>query len=134
MVNTASMAGLVAGPGTSACSASKYAVVALTEAIRAELAAEGGSVGLSVLTPAQVKSNIGENALKRPGPQGGAPRGSNDDHLPPGNRLEADEAARIILDGVRRNDLYIITHPEEFPPTSARHEHITQAYTTAAAR
>lgn len=133
MLNTASMAGLVTAPGMSAYSASKFAVVALTEAVRAELEAEDSPVGLSVLVPAQVRSNIGENALKRPGLAGGVPHGSNDDHLPPGEWLEADEAARIILDAVRRGDLYIVTHPETLPLVEARHGRITRAFTAPAA-
>ncbi|MEU1163856.1 SDR family NAD(P)-dependent oxidoreductase [Streptomyces sp. NPDC005921] len=134
MLNTASMSGLVSLSGMSAYSASKFAVVALTEAVRAELEAEGSPVGLSVLVPAQVKSNIGENALKRPGLAGRLPHGSNDDHLPPGEWMEADDAARIVLDAVLRRDLYIVTHPETLRQVEARHERIAQAFAAAAAR
>jgi NAD(P)-dependent dehydrogenase (short-subunit alcohol dehydrogenase family) len=132
MLNTASMAGLVALAGMSAYSASKFAVVALTETVRAELEAEGSPVGLSVLTPAQVKSRIGENAMKRPGLRG-VPRGSNDDHLPPGDWMDTDDAARIVLDAVRRNEFYIVTHPQAFPLVEQRHERVRQAFSTPAA-
>ncbi|MFE7277345.1 SDR family NAD(P)-dependent oxidoreductase [Streptomyces sp. NPDC057623] len=134
ILNTSSMAGLMATHGMSAYSASKYAVVALTEAVRAELEGEGSSVGLSVVTPAQVKSNIGDNSRKRPGLKERVSNGSNDDHLPEARWMEADVAAGIILDGVRRGDLYIVTHPELLAPISGRLDEIVKAFEAAAAR
>lgn len=77
-------------------------------------------------------SGIGENALKRPGPGGGVPQVSDDDHLPPGTWMEGDEAARIILGAVRRGDLYVITHPETSPRVEARRERIRDAFVAAA--
>src|SRR5690242_18419830 len=66
VVNTASLAALVTMPPQFAIyAAGKGAVVALTEAIRAELAQEG--IGATVLCPGPVKSNIHELAKNRPG-------------------------------------------------------------------
>jgi NAD(P)-dependent dehydrogenase (short-subunit alcohol dehydrogenase family) len=58
IVNTASMAGLVAPPRLGAYSVTKYGVVALTEVLSAELAAAGSTVGATVLCPGTVATNI----------------------------------------------------------------------------
>jgi hypothetical protein len=48
--------------------------------------------------------------------------------------MEPEDAAEIILDGVRRNSLYIVTHPEALPMVDARHEAINAAFATASRR
>ena len=60
MVNTASVAGLVSPPGMAAYSATKHAVVALTETLRHDLAARGSKVRCSVVCPAYFPSAIGD--------------------------------------------------------------------------
>jgi len=128
IVNTASMAGLMNGPGMGAYAASKAAVVAITEVLAAELEAEGSKVGASVLTPALVRSNIGANAQKRPGKKGDL-TGDNSAHLPPGRMLEAAEVGDLVVGAIRHGDLYIVTHPEDLPLVKARHERIERAFT-----
>ncbi|OBJ13635.1 short-chain dehydrogenase [Mycobacterium sp. 1245499.0] len=56
IVNTASMAGLLAGPGTVSYTASKHAVVALSKALRLE--AERHHVKVSVLCPGAIRTPI----------------------------------------------------------------------------
>src|SRR3954447_10608790 len=56
IVNTASTGGLMAPGGIAAYCASKYAVVGLSESLRAELAPAG--IGVSVLCPGGVRSNL----------------------------------------------------------------------------
>src|SRR5207253_4968272 len=80
IVNTASLAGMMAGPALGAYNASKFAVVAISETLRVELADEG--FGISVLCPGGVSTNIFRNSvLRRPGgradlPEGPAPAGT----------------------------------------------------------
>src|SRR5699024_4587493 len=63
IVNTASVMGLTAGaPGRGAYSAAKSAVIAMSEALRAEMAPHG--VGVSVLCPGLVKSNLDTNTTR----------------------------------------------------------------------
>jgi NAD(P)-dependent dehydrogenase (short-subunit alcohol dehydrogenase family) len=64
IVNTASMAGHF--PGHSAYSASKWAVVAITEGLHQQLRAEGRTVGVSCLCPGWVATNIGTAERNRP--------------------------------------------------------------------
>ena len=71
IVNTASIAGLQVNPNfrTGAYAMTKYAVVALSEALEQELA--GSGIGVSVLCPAAVDTGIHLSARARPDRLGG---------------------------------------------------------------
>ena len=126
IVITASVCGLFSGAGTGVYAASKYALVGLAESLRADLMDAG--VGVSVLCPGPVKSEIFEST-QAVRPAGLAASGSVP-LLPPGvERTEtaifqtaptAAEIGEYVLEGVRRNDLYILTHPEIRPVLEAR--------------
>jgi NAD(P)-dependent dehydrogenase (short-subunit alcohol dehydrogenase family) len=58
IVNTASMAGLVALPGAAPYNATKTAVVAISEGLFIELQATGSPIGVSVLCPGFVKTDL----------------------------------------------------------------------------
>jgi NAD(P)-dependent dehydrogenase (short-subunit alcohol dehydrogenase family) len=115
IVNTASMAGIIVGPGMGLYSASKFAVRGLTESLRYDLAPH--KIGVSVLCPGFVRSNIHEAVLSRPEQlaRTGYHVGAEDM-----KRLDAvlavgmapDEVAERVLRGIRRNDLYLFTHAE----------------------
>lgn len=96
VVTTASMSGLFPGATSGVYTTSKFAVVGLMEALRAELTPRG--IGVSVVCPGMVKSRIGDP--RRTGAEPGE------------NGMDPLECGRLVLEGVRRNDLYILTHPE----------------------
>ena len=56
IVNVASMAGLISGPGLGAYSASKHAVVGLTDGLRADLKAAGAPIDVTLVAPGPVKT------------------------------------------------------------------------------
>ena len=58
VVNTASIAGLIAGPGMGPYCATKHAVVALTETLAQESAMQGSAVTVHVLAPAFLRTGI----------------------------------------------------------------------------
>lgn len=64
IVNTASMAGHF--PGHSPYSASKWAVVAISEGLRQQLRAQGATVGVSCLCPGWVATDIATSDRNRP--------------------------------------------------------------------
>jgi len=66
IVNTASVAGLVAGAGIGPYNASKFAVVAISETLHKELTMSGANVGVSVLCPGYVRTNIFQSQRNRP--------------------------------------------------------------------
>lgn len=111
VVNTASMSGLVpivAGP----YSATKAAVIALSEALHIELLDEG--IGVSAFCPGPTHSEIG-----------GKPSDAGDD-IPP--YMSAEEIGERVVDGIRRGDLFLLTHPEFKPGLVARHRAIEDAF------
>lgn len=135
IVNTASMAGLVshAGLDIAIYGASKYACVAYTEYLRAELAPE--SIGVSVLCPGMVESNLSAtSAANRPARFGGpAPTpdvpGIRADSAPPGaDVMTAEECGRVVVGGIRDDRLHIVTHPDSLPLVEQRFAHIRADY------
>src|SRR5713101_5072488 len=64
VVNTASMAGMNSGLGFSPYTATKFAVVAMSEGLSAQLKPHG--IGVSVLCPSYVRTGIGESGRNRP--------------------------------------------------------------------
>jgi NAD(P)-dependent dehydrogenase (short-subunit alcohol dehydrogenase family) len=114
VVNTASMAGLVGMQWLGIYCASKFAVVGLSESLYRELKPMG--IGVSVLCPMIVATNINENSLRmRPAALRNDREGPP---LPPasdlkGSAIAPEEVARRVLRGIERKDLYILTHPEQ---------------------
>ena len=109
IVNTASVAAVLAAPGTGAYAASKAAVVAVSEVLAAELG-DAGQVGVSILLPGLVRTNINANAVKRPGHREGGPR--TEDFLPTMTVLEPAQVGAMVVDAIRSGRLYVFTHPE----------------------
>jgi len=118
IVITASVSGLFSGAGVGVYVTSKFALVGLAECLRADLKACG--VGVSVLCPGPVKSELFEST-QQVRPARFAATGAQP-LLPPGvERIRTPifqtaptgaEIGEYVLRGVRRNDLYILTHPE----------------------
>jgi len=66
MVNTASVAGLISGSSTPVYGVAKHGVVRLTEAVYASLKEMGAPVGVSLLCPGVVRTNIIHAERNRP--------------------------------------------------------------------
>jgi NAD(P)-dependent dehydrogenase (short-subunit alcohol dehydrogenase family) len=109
VVNTASVAAVVAAPGTAAYAASKAGVVAVSEVLAAELG-DAGQVGISILLPGLVRTNINANAVNRPGHRAGGPR--TEDFLPTMTVLEPAQVGAMVVDAICSGRLYVFTHPE----------------------
>lgn len=120
VVNTASMAGLIAPAGLTAYAASKYAVVGLSEALRAELAPQG--IGVSVLCPGAVSTNFYvTSAVRRDAIMGqDATRAFAPGRTDSAARMDPRSVGEHVVRGVRANHLYIMTHPEYRPLVEAR--------------
>ena len=109
VVNTASIGGLVAHPETAMYTASKYAVVGLSETLACDLAAEGAPIGVSVLCPGATASRLRENSARLQ-PDGGL--GRKIPTVAGAERLPAAEVARRTVDAIRSRRFWILTHPE----------------------
>jgi NAD(P)-dependent dehydrogenase (short-subunit alcohol dehydrogenase family) len=103
VLNVASMAGLVSSPHMTPYNMTKAAVVSLSESLRGELARH--HVGVSALCPYFFGTNIARSA------RGGDEtlRGLAQKMLDSSD-LSPDDVARIALEGVDRNQLYILPH------------------------
>jgi NAD(P)-dependent dehydrogenase (short-subunit alcohol dehydrogenase family) len=101
ILNTASLAGLVPGPGLGPYGATKHAVVGLSLGLRADAAPYG--VRVSALCPGWVDTPM----LDSPGPDG---RPVRDDlaEFGVGVPVPAADVARAALDGLRRNRPVIV--------------------------
>lgn len=66
IVNTASVAGLISGAGSVVYSATKHAVVRVSEALYASFLERGASIGVTVLCPGLTATRIYESERNRP--------------------------------------------------------------------
>ena len=122
IVNTASMSGLYHLPRMGPYNASKAAVVALSETLRFELAAEGSHVGVSVLCPSWVRTSISTSDRNRPErfaygldtdqmTQAAAYKARRREQLAT-IAIDPDTVADRVCDAVRGDHFYVVTHPE----------------------
>lgn len=116
VVNTASLAGLVWMPSFMAIYAtSKAAVITLSECIRDDLAPD--HIGVTVLCPGPIKSNIHESGRNRPekfrGPSGFAAAEENLARRQVSSLwMEPEIVGKKILKAIHDEELYVITHGE----------------------
>jgi NAD(P)-dependent dehydrogenase (short-subunit alcohol dehydrogenase family) len=145
IVSVSSLAGLLGHAPAGVYTASKFAVVGMMEALRAELA--DTNIGVTVFCPGIVNTNIGSSARNRPaGSAAAAPKvdpgfrmdpammaqmqkAMSESHgVPPG--MDPMDAGRRVLQAVRSNDLYVLTTPEFEPEFTARGEAIVASLPT----
>jgi NAD(P)-dependent dehydrogenase (short-subunit alcohol dehydrogenase family) len=133
IVNTASMAGLISGPGLGVYKVTKHAVVTLSETLYHELAERGAKVKVSVLCPGIVSTRIMESARNRPGqfpttapldPASGARWEALRKGVAAG--MPAAQVADAVFEAIRRDQFYILTHPEGKEYVRSRMEDILQ--------
>jgi NAD(P)-dependent dehydrogenase (short-subunit alcohol dehydrogenase family) len=115
VVSTSSMSGLFHGGAVGIYTATKFAVVGIMEALRAELRERG--IGASVLCPGLVTSRIYDSDRNRPARPAALRTQADADREETYRALMASgmdplECGRKVLRGIRRNELYILTHPE----------------------
>jgi NAD(P)-dependent dehydrogenase (short-subunit alcohol dehydrogenase family) len=129
---TASFAGLVPNVGLGPYCVAKYGVVALAEVLAKELREHG--IGVSVLCPMRVGTNIGRSERNRHDDYGGtagSPRvpdqsAGNDDLA--GRVLDVDDVARMTVEAVTANRLYVLPHEESREPIRRRFARIDRDF------
>lgn len=136
VVNTASAAGLLTGPGMSPYYATKHGVVALSESLHFDLQLVGGSVGVSVLCPEWVRTQIHESERNRPADvgempgvpaaggdgEGGGPAPALGDFIRGliDSGLDPADVAGMVVDAIRTGRFWITTHPTTVPTAQRR--------------
>lgn len=135
VVNTASVAGLINPPGTAAYNVTKHAVVALSETLYHDLRERQSAVGVSVLCPAYVPTGIADSERSRPA--GVEPTAKTKETLAreamlkkavASGRLSAEDVARAVVQAVKEERFYVLTHPRIKGAIRARMEDILEEH------
>ena len=131
IVNTASMAGLISAGFMAAYNVSKHGVVALSETLQSDLEMAGATgVGVSVLCPGWVNTQIHEAARNRPDELGGDGRPGMDEGMREhiagiiAGGIDPAEVAALVVDAIRTRRFSILTHPDWAPLVTARAERL----------
>jgi NAD(P)-dependent dehydrogenase (short-subunit alcohol dehydrogenase family) len=137
-LNTASMAGMLGQPYDGPYSASKAAVVGLSETLSYEV--RGSNIGVSVLCPGFARTGIAQSDRNAPADL------TSDAEAPLSEAAAAhiaqvrefvakgiapEEVAARALKGIIDGDLYIFTHPDMRPMLQKRLARINAAYDKA---
>ena len=120
IVNTASIAGLISGPGMGIYRLTKSAVISLSETLYHELQQQDAPIGVSVLCPSFVRSRLIDAERNRPEKY----KNPRKDTLSPldqeliawfkkqnQNAMPPSRFAELVFDGVRGNRFYIFSDP-----------------------
>ena len=122
IVNTASIAGLIANPGNGVYGVSKHAIVSFSETLYHELKLAQSHIDVTVVCPGFVRTQLMDSERNRPvvlqNASDGMPvpphRQMNDQIVREGirNGLPPEQIASDIFDAIREKRFYVITPPE----------------------
>ena len=128
-VNTASMAGMVSPPGMEPYTATKFAVVAMSEGWAGQLAGEG--INVAVLCPGFVKTQINKSGRARQAKYGGPVESQVTADSLVDNGIDPARVGARVLEAVLANERYIFTHPDMRPFVQARFAAIMAGFDAA---
>jgi NAD(P)-dependent dehydrogenase (short-subunit alcohol dehydrogenase family) len=138
IIITSSVSGLLAVPGLGAYTATKYAVTGYAETLRLELADEG--IGVSLLFPgAMATTHLASSAAARPTELGSTPEMKAEDIMgiaavmspDPSAMITPEFAIRHLVEAVRENRSYLVTHDPNRDTVAERFEEIRAAFDAA---
>jgi NAD(P)-dependent dehydrogenase (short-subunit alcohol dehydrogenase family) len=125
VVNTASVGGLTPLPSLGPYNAAKHAVVGLSESLRLEFQQARAEVGVSVLCPGLVDTDLPSSSRRNRPDALGAPStpepGSMTAAVAPGRAImSAEDVAEQTMQAIEADRLHIITHADSRPRILAR--------------
>ncbi|MDR3066889.1 MAG: SDR family oxidoreductase [Comamonas sp.] len=133
IVNTASMAGLLAPPNMGIYNVSKHAVVSLTETLYQDLALVSDQVSASLLCPFFVPTGIGHSERNRPQGLESQPLTASQkigqamtDKAVGSGKVTATEVAQKVFDAIASGQFYIYSHPQALGSVQVRLEDVVQ--------
>jgi NAD(P)-dependent dehydrogenase (short-subunit alcohol dehydrogenase family) len=135
IVNTASVNGVVGSALAGPYSATKFAVVGISEVLAAEL--KDTPIGVSVLCPSWVKTRMLDNGRNRPARYGGPIKITADSANAERNAryakaldtgLDPAHVAQLVLGAVEARRLFVFTHPDTSVAVDACHELMMQGF------
>lgn len=135
IVNVASLAGMVAPPQMEPYTATKFAVVAMSEGWAGQLAPQG--IGVSVLCPGFARTRIHESDRNKPARYGagnstsGLGNTREEGAALVNSGIDPDIVGERVAEAVKAGELYIFTHLDALPFVEARFQMILDAYRRA---
>lgn len=132
VVNTGSMSSLRVGVMGSQTmyTASKFALLGLSEALRQELDPHG--IGLTVLLPGPVATDLARTSeLGRPAwapPPGGNGAPASAPGRAPADWMDPAEVGPLVLRAIRENRPFAVTHPQFWPQVAAVQQSVADAF------
>jgi NAD(P)-dependent dehydrogenase (short-subunit alcohol dehydrogenase family) len=135
IVNTASVNGVVGSALAGPYSATKFAVVGISEVLAAEL--KDTPIGVSVLCPSWVKTRMLDNGRNRPAQYGGPIRIATDSANAERNAryakaletgLDPAHVAELVLGAIEARRLFVFTHPDTSAAVEYCHELMMQGF------
>jgi NAD(P)-dependent dehydrogenase (short-subunit alcohol dehydrogenase family) len=138
IVNTASVAGLISSPYMAVYQATKHAVVTLTESLKMELDMTSSAISASVLCPGFVATKISDSERNRPAElkTGTASADATQQDLirelarqQIAAGIKPAEVAEMVLEAIRDDRFYVITHPRFHKLIRLRMENILEGKT-----
>jgi len=135
VVNTASVAGLISVPGMAVYNVTKHAVVTLSETLHHDLRREGSKVGVSVLCPAFVPTGIADSGRNRPAALANPPEAQSEAQRATeamvrkavaSGKISAAQVAEAVLEAIRTERFYVLTHERIKPAIRARLEDVLE--------
>ena len=129
ITNTASFAGVVPNVDLGVYCVAKYGVVAMSEVLQRELRQH--EIGVSVLCPMRVATNIDASGRNRQRDYGG-PESQQypevDEEEMAGRMIEVDEVAELVVRGITDNQLYLFPHHEARQFIAKRFERMDRSF------
>jgi NAD(P)-dependent dehydrogenase (short-subunit alcohol dehydrogenase family) len=135
IVNTASVNGVAGAPLAGPYSATKFAVVGMSEVLAAELA--DTPIGVSVLCPSWVRTRMLDNGRNRPDRFGGpikldADSANAERNARYGRALEGGldpaDVAELVIGAIEARRLFVFTHAETRAAVERCHELMMQGF------
>src|SRR3972149_2338863 len=136
IVNTASIAGITSGTGIGIYKITKAAVVMLSETLYLQLRQCGAPIGVSVLCPSGVQTNLNEAERNRPAELSNPPETGP---LTPDqervlqrfqamneNAMPVAQFVDLVFQAIMEEKLYVLTHPERNPQVKQRTDNMLQ--------
>ncbi len=120
MINTASTAGLMASPNIAPYNIAKFGVVALTETVARELEMRNSPIGVSVLCPGAINTQIVFSDRNRPQASAEHHQDSVEEQqfkqraggLLANQGMAPEQVADMIVNAVQSKQFWILTHPD----------------------
>lgn len=117
IVNTVSVAGLLAGPRTGGYAVTKYAALAASQSLAQDLATVGSKLRVTALCPGAVRTRIDDSERSRPADLAVTP---TDDELAAreavgtamAGGVEPAQVADLVVRAIREERFLVLTHPE----------------------